>query len=384
MDKEDKGEKTFNRWIGCPIEEKYLGEDRKAGRVERKRRAKGDRSKFKKTDCKKFEKNWNKTIEERQGERETLRGRVLSITSQGALVDVEGTSYTCFLRGLLKKERKQRKNLVTVGDFVKFQPLPDQEGSILEVEPRRSLLSRADNLSRNKEHLIAANIDQVLITTSVVSPRLKPHLIDRYIIAAKKGKMTPVIIINKIDLLSNTEEPFVLEEKKLMEACLAAYRKVDIPMILLSASDGQGMEQLATQMKGKSSVFSGQSGTGKSSLINAMTGLELPVGETVQQTRKGAHTTTRAHLVPLSKGGWCIDTPGIKSFGIWDLEKQEIEAYFSEIAAIGKECRFPNCTHSHEKTCAVKNALESEKLSPLRYHSYLALIETIDQKHKRR
>jgi ribosome biogenesis GTPase len=386
MTRSKKEDKMPKRWVACPIEEEYFGDGRKESRMERKRLASKDRSKFKKTDLLKFETGLKKEIKERGGDKDLLRGRVLSITSQGAIVEHEGENYTCFLRGLLKKERTQHKNLVTVGDFVLFERLPDNEGFISEVEKRRSVLSRADNLSRKKEQLIAANIDQVLITVSVVNPPIKPSLIDRYIIAAQKGNMNPIIIINKVDLLESEETDFEIREKEaaLLAACEEAYSKAGIPLIKVSAETKIGIDQLKMAMQGFASVFSGQSGTGKSSLINAVTDLSLPVGETVQKTRKGAHTTSRAHLVPLAFGGWCIDTPGIKSFGIWDLSKEELESYFTEIQEMRGKCKFPDCSHTHEAQCAVISAFEKGEISLLRYDSYLSLMEAIQEEHRRR
>lgn len=323
-------------------------------------------------------------FQERTSDESSLRGRVLSIVPEGILVDHEGTQTACTLRGLLKKEKSQFKNLVTVGDFVQFQKLTATEGIINQIEPRFSVLSRADNITRRKEQLIAANIDQVLITASVVEPQLKPALIDRYIIAAHKGKMTPIIVINKIDLLEATESEDVLHENELYEEAIRAYASADIRVIPVSASTGEGIDALKEAMKDKASVFSGQSGTGKSSLINMVTGLNLNVGDVVGRTKKGAHTTTTARLVPLSFGGWCIDTPGIKSFGIWDLQKDEIEEYFNEIFEHGKGCKFPDCTHTHEAGCAVHLAVEKGQISMLRYESFITLMATVTQKYLRR
>lgn len=374
------------RWIACPIEEQYLGSDRKLNRQERKKKSSKDRSKFKKTDRTKYEESLQKEIKERVVDKELFLGRVLSVSSQGIDVDLDGETYTCMVRGLLKRERTQHKSLVTVGDLVRFAKMPDHEGMIVDVEPRRSVLSRADNLSRKKEHLIAANIDQVLITTSVMTPPLKPPLIDRYIIAAQKGNMQPIIIVNKIDLLDSLafDEDAREQQRALVEECRRAYERVGIPFLVLSVEKGQGIEELREVMKDKTSVFSGQSGTGKSSLINQLTGLDLPVGETVRQTRKGAHTTTQAQLVPLEYGGFCVDTPGIKSFGMWDLAKEEVQGYFSEILESSSSCHFPNCTHTHEDRCQVRLDVEAGKIPLLRFESYLSLIESVDEKHQRR
>lgn len=362
-------------------------ETRKDAKKQRRLAIDRDRSKYKKTDRKKFLKSVDRDQEFKRSKQEWLEGRVLSIVPQGILIDFEGEKISCTVKGLLKKDKTQAKNLVTVGDFVLFEKINPGEGIIGQVKPRQTVLSRADNLSRRKEQLIAANIDQVIITASVVNPPLKAPIIDRYIIATQKGEMQPIIVINKIDLfqnLSNEEAALVEAQKEIYEELIEAYKKVDIQVIGISAFNQQGIEELKGAMKQKASVFSGQSGVGKSSLINTLTGSDLRVGLTVDRTKKGSHTTTTAQLIPLSFGGWCIDTPGIKSFGIWDLNRDEIEGYFQEIQEIGRKCKFINCTHSHEEQCEVIEALKRGELSPLRFDSYQALMHSMSQAHIRR
>ncbi len=373
-------ERSRKQWVGCSIEAEYFGEERKSGKMDRKLAQAKDRSKHKKTDQKK-EKQTAKISHEN-----LLHGRVLSIESQGITVAVGEALFNCTLRGLLKKENTQLKNLVTVGDFVWIDPIHENEGQIAVIDERKTVLSRADNLSRRKEQLIAANVDQVLITTSVVSPPLKPFLIDRYIIAANKGGMDPVIIINKIDLLDgkNKQDELAALEEQIYHELVSIYQKAGIPTVATSIETGQGIEELKQLMKDRVSVFSGQSGVGKSSLINVVAGYELLTGEIVDRTQKGAHTTSSARLLPLKFGGWCVDTPGIKSFGIWKLDKEEVEHYFDEIFTCGHECRYPNCSHRGEKGCAVAVAVEKGEISPLRYASYEALLSSVEEEHRRR
>lgn len=368
------------------MEEEFFGDERKQSKIERKKAQAKDRSKYKKTDKAKFLQSVQEDQKLKVKAEEHLRGRVISIVPEGILVASGDKTITCHLRGLLKKEKTQSKNLVTVGDFVLFQEYDEGFGVIAQVEPRASVLSRADNLSRRKEQLIASNIDQVIITVSVLEPPLKASLVDRYIIAAQKGNMKPVIAITKIDLLEDESIDIVEREveKELLELMLASYPEIGIPIVLISNVTGEGVEELKMLMKDKSSVFSGQSGVGKSSLINAVTGLDIRVGSVVERTKKGAHTTTTTNLIPLSFGGWCVDTPGIKSFGIWDLNKNELDSYFTEIYALGRGCKFPDCAHLHEENCAVKEALEAGTLSPLRYESYEALLASITSQHLRR
>lgn len=370
----EKKKSKHKPWAGCPVEAQYFNDDRKIARFERKLAKANDRSKYKKTDQRKIKEGI--TDADREG---LLRGRVLSIGSQEIVVDHEGQKIQCILRGNLKKDRSKMKNLVTVGDHVLFELIGNNEGAIALVEERHSILSRADNLNQNKEQLIAANIDQVLITVSVVSPPLKPFLVDRFIIAAQKGNMHPVIVINKIDLL-----PKDGEEREMYDLFCSTWRSAGVPVIAVSSRKNEEVEALKEIMKDKASVFSGQSGVGKSSLINAVTGMDLAVGDIVSHSQKGSHTTTSAQLIPLEIGGWVIDTPGIKSFGVWDLQRDEIEHYFSDIFAFSSGCKYPDCHHLHEKSCAVIDAVERGEISKLRYESYLYMIESVEEEHKRR
>ncbi len=383
-DKHDDPSLNSRRWIGCPLEEEYIKDSRKDSKRERKLATSKDRSKYKKTDAGKYQKSLDKDREAKLSKQEWLEGRILSILPQGIMVDCQGEVTSCVLKGLLKKDRTQAKNLVAVGDFVLFEKISPTEGIIAQVKPRHSILSRADNLSRRKEQLIAVNIDQVLITVSVMNPPLKPSLIDRYIIATQKGHMQPVIVINKMDLLEDKDDEAVIREIEIYEELVRAYAAINIPIIALSALDDTGLTELKKVMADKASVFSGQSGVGKTSLINMVTGLDLRVGDTVERTKKGSHTTTSTRLIALSFGGWCVDTPGIKSFGVWDLKINEIESYFTEIHACGMQCKFPNCTHTHESDCAVIQAVEAGELSPIRYESYQSLVGSVNEQHVRR
>ncbi len=362
------------------FEEEFHAKDRKAHRKERKIAEAKDRSKYKKSDQDKLKK------QQAPAEETGHRGLVLQIKPEGISVAYEGQVLVCQLKGQLKHEKKQIKNLIAVGDNVRFLPKNEKEGTIIYIEERHSILSRADNLSRKKEQLIAVNIDLVLITCSVVSPRLKPHLIDRYIIAAKKGNLQPVIVFNKVDLLEHGSEGLSKEEfeeeKEIYRELLHTYHNLNIPLFPVSTKTNAGIDALKELMKGKQSVLSGQSGVGKSSLINSLIGSNLPTGEIVEKTSKGSHTTTIAELLPLPTGGFCIDTPGIKSFGIWDLEKKEIEEYFTEIHSHGEHCKYPDCSHTGEPGCAVLTAVEQGKISHLRFASYCALIQEEEHRHR--
>ncbi len=351
-----------DRWVE---EYEYFSGERRAQRKERKRASSKDKSKYKKTDM-------DKAGPQSVPEGEFRRGRVISIRSLEIVVDSDGEQVICTLRGVLKKERSRQKNLVVVGDNVLFEDATSGEGVIVYVEERYSWLSRSDSLEKRNEQCIAANIDQVIITTSLLIPPLKPALIDRYIISTLRGNMEPVIVFNKIDLTSESDE-----EAQLLEECRTLYTSLGFPVVLLSAISCEGLPALYDAMNGKASVFAGQSGVGKSSLINAVAGLSLPIGDT-GRARKGIHTTTTASLVPLPFGGWCIDTPGVRSFGMWNLSKEDLQRYFPEIDALRGQCKYPNCTHVHEPGCILQQEIDEKKISSLRYNSYISLLEEIE------
>ncbi len=353
----------------------------KDARQERKMARKRDRSLYKKTDQDKLQKK-----EVILSDKDLKKGIVVTIRPELATVESEGKTFTCTLRGTLKQDRSKLKNLVIVGDIVHFIPTDQGTGSIYSVEPRKSVLSRAEHLSHQKEHAIAANVDQVLITVSVVDPPLRTTIVDRYLIAAEKGGLRPIIICNKYDLLESPEytEDDRLHEKEVAAECKRIYDALGIAFVEVSAATGYGMDRVKDLMKDKISVFSGQSGAGKSSLINAVTGLDLRVGRTVAATRKGAHTTSATHLLSLPFGGFCIDTPGIKSFGVWDLKEQDLRHFFDEIQKESIHCKYPDCRHDNEPDCAILKAVEEGKISSLRYESYLTLLNSLRERHLRR
>lgn len=358
-------------------EEAFHPQGKRENRKERNQTRAKDRSKYKKSD--RDQKNQQFKSEEPPLGSHYLRGRVLHISSDMIAVSSGHQTYLCTLKGSLKKEKTKQKNLITVGDWVHFEKKGQDSGAIAHIEKRTSFLIRAENLSRRKQQLIAANIDQVFIVTSVVSPKFKPLLIDRYILSAHKGNMTPIVLINKIDLLDDPPEGILKEEiaaeKISFEEFLTAYQPLDIPIIPLSVSTGKNLDHLKALMENKTSVFSGQSGVGKSSLINAILGSDLPVGPIALKTNKGSHTTTAAELIPLAYEGFCIDTPGIKSFGLWDNDPSSIMEIFPDFLTLAPACKFPNCTHIHEPGCAIKKGLEEKTIHPLRYASYLTLLE---------
>jgi ribosome biogenesis GTPase len=338
------------------FEEGFHDKDRKQWRKERKRVQAADRSKYKKTDAKKKEApEIDQTLK---------RGRVIAIAGDGFWVDSEEGKFFASLKGLLKKQRLETKTIIAVGDFVRYT----EDKSIAHIEERYSYLARTD-IRGIKEQLIAVNVDQAIIAISVVNPTLKPALVDRYLIAAEKGNIQPLIVINKIDLLDSSSK----EEQMKYLGFVGAYERLGIPLLSISAKNLTGLEALKSLLKNKVTVFSGQSGVGKSSLINACYGFHLKTGDLTQKTAKGSHTTTSAELIPLPGGGYCVDTPGVRSFGVWKLKKEDVFSHFKEFLNLG--CKYPNCRHINEPDCKVLQSLKSNYLSQLRYESYRTLLD---------
>lgn len=367
--------------------EDHFSQTKKESRQERKQKSANDRSKFKKTDRMKNEIIRLKNMEEAKALIDSMpgvakKGRVTMIRSQEFHLLMDGKTEIARLRGAMKLETEEDKNIIVVGDEV--IALLDSDGiySVEAILPRRSVLCRQDNLNRIKRHLIASNIDQVCITTSIVNPHLRVPIIDRYLIAAWKGNIHPILLINKIDLLENAES----DERELLDIVQSTYESLGVLVLQVSVKSGEGLDQLKELMKNKVSVFSGQSGSGKSSLINMLLGTSLKTAKTVDRTRKGSHTTTFTQMLPILSGGMCIDTPGIRSFGIWDLSKEDIRMGFPEFQTIETVCQFNNCWHRGEEGCMVEKEVEKENssISPLRYNSYLSLLEEIEQERKRR
>lgn len=291
-----------------------------------------------------------------------LPGRVLRVHGLQSIVEVEdGRQFRCAVRRLLRTLSTEERNIVTTGDRVWIRPSLQDEGFIERVEPRHGLLTRA---SRGREHVLVANVDQVVIVVSLVEPELKPHLIDRYLASAEQGGIAPVICLNKADRVDPADyQPLV-----------GLYSQLGIATLLTSATAGTGIARLRERLRGRQTVFSGQSGVGKSSLLNAVQpDLALRVREVSETNQKGRHTTTTAELIRLDFGGWVVDTPGIRQFQLWDIIPEEVEGFFPEFRPFVPLCVYPDCTHTHEDRCAVKRAVDRRQISASRYESYLGL-----------
>lgn len=291
------------------------------------------------------------------------RGRVLSSTGLNTIVQNDaGRSYECTVRRVVRTMARDARNAVVAGDWVLFQTIDEQLGVIERVEPRRSTLSRG---SKRHEHIIVSNVDQVVIVASAAEPHLKPSLIDRFIISAAKGDAAAIVCVNKSDLIDQTA----------IQPILGLYGRLGYQTVLTSAATGAGMPLLRELLKDRQTVFSGQSGVGKSSLLNAIQpGLALETSHVSTGSQKGRHTTRRAQLLPLDSGGWVVDTPGIRQLELWDVIPEEVEGFFVEFHPFVAFCRFPDCSHTHESECCVKRAVQSGMVSLTRYESYLRIM----------
>jgi ribosome biogenesis GTPase len=291
-----------------------------------------------------------------------LFGRVLRIHGRACVVETDdGRQFRCAVRRLLRTLATAERNIVTTGDHVWFRPAVGDEGLIERIEPRHGLLTRA---SRGREHVLVANVDQVVLVLSLVEPDLKPHLIDRYLVSAAQGGITPLICLNKADLVDPV--PY--------QPLVGFYSQLGIVTLLTSATTGRSIDRLRERLRGRQTVFTGQSGVGKSSLLNAVQpGLDLAVREVSEATQKGRHTTTTAQLIRLKGGGWVVDTPGIRQFQPWDIRPEEVEGFFPEFRPFVPLCAYPDCTHTHEDRCAIKAAVRRRQISHRRYVSYLGM-----------
>jgi ribosome biogenesis GTPase len=287
----------------------------------------------------------------------SVRGRVLHVQGLESVVQhPDGSTVRCMTRRLLKTLSTDQRHPVAAGDWVRFRGT-GRDGAILAIEPRRNSLCRA---SRGRRHVIVANVDQALIVGSAALPHLKPGLIDRLIVAAEASGIRPIICLNKADLVPTAS----------LVPLAGVYARMGYAVVLCSAATGLGIERLRRELAGRVTALVGQSGVGKSSILNAVAPeLGLRVGEVSRDNDKGRHTTTTARLIPHGHGGAFVDTPGVRQFQLWQLVPAEVPAAFRDLRPIANHCRFPDCTHTHEADCAVKHAVADGLLDTRRWES---------------
>ena len=279
------------------------------------------------------------------------------LTDDGQLVD-------CKIKGNFRL-----KGIRSVGDRVTV----NTDGWIVDIEDRRNYIIRKSiNLSK-QSHIIAANVDQALLIVTVNYPQTSTTFIDRFLASAEAYRVPVILVFNKTDLLD-------ADETRYQQMLVTLYETIGYQCLQVSAETGESVDALKALLPDKITLLSGNSGVGKSTLINCLVpGVNLRTAEISDAHNAGQHTTTFSEMIPLEGGGWVVDTPGIKGFGTFDMEPEELTSYFKEIFHFSQNCRFSNCTHTHEPGCAVLKALEDHYISQSRYQSYLSMLEDKDQ-----
>ncbi len=295
---------------------------------------------------------------------ELIPGRVISVHGlKSRVIGDDGQIYDCAIRQVLKSLSIEQRNVVVAGDHVRLRAQSPRDGMIESIEPRHGLISRT---SRGQQHVIAANVDYLLIIASAAQPNLKPGLIDRFLLTAEQCQVRPVLVINKVDLAQTA----------MLQQIIGVYASLGYRVLMTSAETGLNVEYLRELLMGKQTVLGGQSGVGKSSLLNRIQpGLGLSVAEVSRDNSKGRHTTTSAQMIPIAGGGAVFDTPGIRQFQLWDISASEVGGLMPDFRPYVSNCRYPDCLHLNEDECAIKDAVADGRIDARRYESYCHLLE---------
>lgn len=298
------------------------------------------------------------------------KGLVIKNTGSWYLVKTnDGKQIECKIKGNFRLKGIRSTNPIAVGDWVQIAVNTEGTAFITEIEDRKNyIIRRSSNLSK-QSHIIAANLDQCMLVVTVNYPETSTTFIDRFLASAEAYRVPVRLIFNKTDLYSE-------EEQRYLNALVNLYTHIGYPCYRISALNETGVEEIKRDLQGKVTLFSGHSGVGKSTLINAiLPDLNVKTGAISAAHNKGMHTTTFSEMFPVEGEGYIIDTPGIKGFGTFDMEDEEVGHYFKEIFEFSANCKYGNCTHRHEPGCAVREAVENHYISESRYASYLNILE---------
>ena len=300
-----------------------------------------------------------------------MTGLVIKNTGSWYLVRTDdGRDVECKVKGTFRLKGIRSTNPVAVGDRVRISGNPGGTAFITDIEERKNyIIRRSSNLSK-QSHILAANLDQCMLVATVNYPETSTTFIDRFLATAEAYRIPTLILFNKIDLYDE-------DDTRYLDGLVHLYTTIGYPCIKVSALDGRGLDEVKDKLRGAITLFSGNSGVGKSTLLNALLpGTDARTGEISQAHNKGMHTTTFSEMYPVDDaGGYLIDTPGIKGFGTFDMEVEEIGHYFPEIFEASAECKYGNCTHRQEPGCAVLQAVEEHRISQSRYASYLSMLD---------
>jgi ribosome biogenesis GTPase len=305
-----------------------------------------------------------------------MKGLVYKSTGSWYILrDPSGRSWNARTKGVLKLEDITSTNPVAVGDWVDFEIESDAQNTALidQILPRHNYINRQSPRHKHQHHIVAANLDQTVLVVTIREPRTSQGFIDRFLVAAEMYHVKPVLVFNKSDL-------YRAKDLQLFEALRDMYQPLGYPVLLVSAEKQEGLAELNTVLKDKTTLLSGHSGVGKSSLLNVLfPGMNRKTQDVSGWSGKGQHTTTFAEMFDLPQGGKIIDTPGMREFGIVDLSKQELSHYFPEMKNRIQNCQFNNCLHSNEPGCAIKDAVNQGLIHEDRYVSYRTILDSFDE-----